>query len=71
MKSIADVVENSGLAGYAEVALLLFFVIFLVVSLRALGTNRAAIDHAANLPLEDDSLPGDLHTSAPSTGRNN
>jgi cbb3-type cytochrome oxidase subunit 3 len=54
MKSIADVVGASGLAGYAEVALLLFFLVFVVVSVRALATNRASIDRAARLPLDDD-----------------
>jgi cbb3-type cytochrome oxidase subunit 3 len=57
MKSIADVVAASGLAGYAEVALLLFFAVFLAVSIRALATNRAALDHAARLPLDDDTSP--------------
>ncbi|MEO7086870.1 MAG: hypothetical protein ABI442_16280 [Gemmatimonadaceae bacterium] len=71
MKSIADVVEHSGLAGYAEVALLLFFVVFLVVGIRAIGGDRAALDHAANLPLEDDSPISDTHTPADSFGRNN
>jgi cbb3-type cytochrome oxidase subunit 3 len=54
MKSIADVVGASGLAGYAEVALLLFFLVFVVVSVRALATNRAAIERAARLPLDDE-----------------
>jgi len=54
MKSIADVVGSSGLAGYAEIALLLFFIVFLAVSIRALLTNHAALDHAAHLPLDDE-----------------
>ena len=54
MKSIADVVQASGLAGYAEIALVLFFAVFVAVGLRALTTNRAALDHAAHLPLEDE-----------------
>jgi hypothetical protein len=53
MKSIADVVEASGLAGYAEVALLLFFLVFVVVGIRALASDRAFLDHASHLPLED------------------
>ena len=57
MKSIADVVGSSGLAGYAEVALALFFLVFVAVSIRALATNRAALDHAAHLPLDDDFAP--------------
>ena len=64
MKSIADVVGSSGLAGYAEIALLLFFIVFLAVGIRALLTSRAALDHAARLPLDDDSS---LPTSRSST----
>jgi hypothetical protein len=65
MKSIADVVSASGLAGYAEIALVIFFGVFLVVGLRALLTNRAALDRAANLPLDDDSPS--THSSAART----
>ena len=54
MKSISDVVGAAGLAGYAEIALLIFFVVFVVVGVRALATNRAALDRAARMPLEDD-----------------
>jgi cbb3-type cytochrome oxidase subunit 3 len=54
MKSIADVVSASGLAGYAEIALVIFFAVFLVVGVRALWGNRSALDHAARLPLDDD-----------------
>lgn len=54
MKSIADVVSAAGLAGYAEIALLLFFAVFVAVGVRAIATNRGAIDHAARLPLEPD-----------------
>ena len=53
MKSIADVVGGSGLAHFAEIALLIFFVVFVVVGMRALFTNRAAHEHAANLPFDD------------------
>ena len=53
MKSISDVVGGSGLAHFAEIALVIFFAVFLVVGLRALLTNRAAIDRAARLPFDD------------------
>lgn len=56
MKSISDVVGASGLSHYAEVALVIFFGVFLVVGIRAVFSNRAAMDHAAHLPLEDDSI---------------
>jgi cbb3-type cytochrome oxidase subunit 3 len=68
MKSLSDVIGASGLSSYAEMALLIFFVVFVLVGLRALLTNRAALDHAARLPLEDDSPSGDPSRSA-SRGR--
>ena len=64
MKSIADVVSASGLAGYAEIALVIFFAAFLAVGIRALMTNRASFDRAANLPLDDDSASAAIHSSA-------
>lgn len=53
MKSIADVVGASGLAFYAEVALAIFFIVFVAVGLRLLAPTRQW-EHVANLPLEDD-----------------
>jgi cbb3-type cytochrome oxidase subunit 3 len=56
MKSIADVVSASGLAFYAEVALAIFFLVFIAIGLRLLG-HRDQWEHAAHLPLEDDTSP--------------
>ncbi len=53
MKSISDVVGGSGLAHFAEIALVIFFAVFVVVGVRALLTNRAALDAAARLPFDD------------------
>ena len=53
MKSIADVVSASGLAFYAEVALAIFFLVFVAIGLRLLGHSQQW-DHAAHLPLEED-----------------
>ncbi|MGH7618183.1 MAG: hypothetical protein ACREPM_13235 [Gemmatimonadaceae bacterium] len=64
MKSIADVVSASGLAGYAEVALVIFFAVFVAVGIRALATNRVALEHEASLPFDDDSAPRARHSSA-------
>jgi hypothetical protein len=64
MKSIADVVSASGLAGYAEIALVIFFVVFVVVGLRALATNGRALDRAANLPFDDESASRTSPSSA-------
>jgi cbb3-type cytochrome oxidase subunit 3 len=53
MKSIADVVSAAGLAIYAEIALAIFFIVFIAISARLLAPARRW-DHAAHLPLEDD-----------------
>jgi hypothetical protein len=66
MKSIADVVSASGLAGYAEVALVIFFVTFVAIGIRALAMSRATLDRAANLPLDDESAPRTTPSSAAS-----
>jgi cbb3-type cytochrome oxidase subunit 3 len=54
MRSIADVVSAAGLAEYAEIALLLFFAVFIAVTLRVLSANKGSLERAAHLPLEDD-----------------
>ncbi len=56
MKSISDVVGASGLSHYAEIALIIFFAVFVAVAIRAMFTNRAAIDRAAHLPFDDGSV---------------
>lgn len=56
MKSIADVVSASGLAIYAEIALAIFFTVFVAIGLRLFVTKRQW-DYAARLPLENDSSP--------------
>ena len=57
MKSISDVVGAAGLHGYAEIALILFFVVFVAVALRALFTRRADLDRLARMPLDDTTTP--------------
>jgi hypothetical protein len=64
MKSIADVVGASGLAFYAEVALTIFFVVFVAISVRLLGHSRQW-EHAAQLPLEDESPRRPLRPAGP------
>lgn len=52
---LSDVVGHANLAGYAEVALILFFAVFLAVVWRLfLSGRRAELDSAARLPLDDD-----------------
>lgn len=54
MKSISDVVGAAGLQGYAEVALVIFFAVFVAVALRVAFTRRADLDRVARLPLDEE-----------------
>jgi len=59
---LSDIMSHAGLAGYAEVALLLFFAAFVAILVRTLRhSDRAEMDHASRLPLEDEpnAIPGD------------
>jgi len=63
MKSIADVVSAAGLAFYAEVALAIFFIVFVAIFLRLFAAGRRW-DRVAHLPLDDDSSPRPSPTDA-------
>jgi hypothetical protein len=53
--SLTDIMSNSGLAGYASVALVLFLATFLFATLRlAQETDEEALRHASELPLESE-----------------
>jgi cbb3-type cytochrome oxidase subunit 3 len=55
--SLTDLMSNSGLAFYAEVALILFFAVFLVVAAWIFAPGRRAeMDAAGRLPLDDHDL---------------
>jgi|SoiMethySBSTD1v2_1073268.scaffolds.fasta_scaffold1744319_2 cbb3-type cytochrome oxidase subunit 3 len=55
MKSISDVVSGAGLAGYAEIALLIFFLVFVAIGLRVLFSGKHSFREASRLPLDDGS----------------
>ncbi|HSQ28488.1 MAG TPA: hypothetical protein VLN49_01485 [Gemmatimonadaceae bacterium] len=55
MKSISDVVSGAGLAGYAEVALIIFFLVFVAIGLRVLFARKTSFAREARLPLDDGS----------------
>lgn len=51
---LSDVVGHSGLSGYAEVALILFFVAFLLVVARVFWPGRKGeLERASQLPFDD------------------
>jgi len=55
---LSDIMSHAGLSGYAEIALILFFVTFLGIVVWVFWpSRRAEMDHASRLPLEDDPAP--------------
>jgi cbb3-type cytochrome oxidase subunit 3 len=51
---LSDIMGHMGLAGYAEVALAIFLVVFIAATIWAyLPSNRHRFSVAMNLPLED------------------
>ena len=53
MKSISDVVSGAGLAGYAEVALIIFFLVFVALGLRVVLSRTTSFAREAHLPFDD------------------
>jgi len=55
MLRLSDIMSHAGLHGYAEVAMILFFLAFLAIVLRVFSPSRKReMDEMAHLPLEDD-----------------
>ncbi len=51
---LTDIMSHAGLSGYAEVALILFFLAFVgVLVVTFLPSRRREMDRAARLPFED------------------
>ncbi len=52
---LSDVMGHAGLAGYAEIALIIFFAVFLAIAVRTfLPSRQREMDEASRLPLEDE-----------------
>jgi cbb3-type cytochrome oxidase subunit 3 len=52
---LSDIVSHSGLAVYAEVALIIFFLAFLVIVARLwLRRDRKELERMSHMPLDDD-----------------
>ena len=49
---LSDIMGHAGLARYAEIALILFMLAFVVVVIRTLRSPRHEIERQARLPLE-------------------
>jgi cbb3-type cytochrome oxidase subunit 3 len=51
---LSDIVSGAGLAGYAEVALILFFLAFLAIVAMTMSKKRnASFEAASRMPLDD------------------
>lgn len=56
---LSDVMGHAGLSGYAEVALVIFAVVFTAVAVRTLRrAARSELLRAARLPLHDGAVAG-------------
>ncbi len=52
---LADIMSGAGLSGYAQIALIMFFIAFVVIAVWIfLPSRRAAMDAASRLPLDTD-----------------
>ena len=52
---LSEIMSNAGLAFYAEVGLVIFFIVFVAVAFRVLSPARkAGYDAAARMPLDDE-----------------
>ncbi len=52
---LSEIMSNAGLAFYAEVGLVIFFIVFVAVVFRVLSPARkAGYDAAARMPLDDE-----------------
>ena len=54
---LSDIMGNSGLTLYAEIALILFLVVFVAIVIRVFATRRSDMDRNARLPLDDGERP--------------
>lgn len=52
---LSEIMSHAGLAGYAVVGLVIFFIVFVAVAIRVLSPARKReYDEASRMPLDDD-----------------
>lgn len=52
---LSDIMSQMGLASYAEVALVIFLVVFFAIAIRVFFFSpKSEMDHASRLPLDED-----------------
>ena len=60
---LSDIMSKAGLASYAEVAVIIFFVVFLVIAYDTFRRGRKEeLEEASRIPLDDD-VPSHLRTT--------
>jgi hypothetical protein len=64
---LRSVVEGMGQTGFAQVALILFFSVFLSVLIRESLRSKREVKHLSQLPLADDLAAAPAPASAPMT----
>jgi cbb3-type cytochrome oxidase subunit 3 len=52
--SLSDIMSNAGFTLYAEVALVIFFLVFVGILAYVLLRRKGAWEHERHLPLDDD-----------------
>jgi cbb3-type cytochrome oxidase subunit 3 len=61
---LSDIMANAGLSGYAEIALIIFLVAFLLIVVSVFApSRRKEFDEASRMPLDD------VHPQTPRQGR--
>jgi cbb3-type cytochrome oxidase subunit 3 len=58
--SLGDIMGNAGLSIFAEVALVIFFLVFVGIVIYVISWRRSKWDHQRNLPLDDGERPDNL-----------
>jgi len=54
---LSDIMSHAGLAGYAEIAMILFFGVFVAILFRVFARTRdGELDRVSRLPLDDGDL---------------
>lgn len=61
---LSDIMSNAGLSAYAEIALVIFLVAFLLIAVSVFApSRRQEFDEASRMPLDD------VHPQTPRQGR--
>ena len=61
--SLSDIVSNAGFTIYAQVALVIFFLVFVGILIYVFLCRKSSWDHVRRLPLDDDDAPVKLKDS--------